>query len=73
MQIMQTFVQNNDFHGSAIVIPEASKIVVFYFFSCKRLLADKIVELRYADKISHETVRRLLKKANLNLGKSRNG
>lgn len=27
-----------------------------------RLLADKIVELRYADKISHETVRRLLKK-----------
>ena len=38
-----------------------------------RLLADKIVELRYADKISHETVRRLLKKANLNLGKSRNG
>ena len=27
-----------------------------------RLLADKMVELRYADSISHETVRRVLKK-----------
>jgi transposase len=34
-----------------------------------RLLADKMVELRYADKISYETVRRTLKKTNLSLGK----
>jgi len=38
-----------------------------------RLLADKMVELEYAENISHETVRRLLKKANLNLGKRKNG
>lgn len=29
-----------------------------------RLLADKMVELRYVDSISHETVRRILKKTN---------
>ena len=34
-----------------------------------RLLADKMVELRYTDQISHETVRRTLKKTNLSLGK----
>jgi transposase len=34
-----------------------------------RLLADKLVELRYAEDISYETVRRTLKKTNLNLGK----
>ncbi len=33
-----------------------------------RLLADKMVELEHTDKISHETVRRLLNKANLSLG-----
>jgi transposase len=34
-----------------------------------RLLADKLVELRIADGISYETVRRTLKKTNLSLGK----
>ena len=34
-----------------------------------RLLADKMVELRYADQISYETVRRTLKKTNLSLGR----
>lgn len=38
-----------------------------------RLLADKMVELEYVDNISHETVRRVLKKTNLSPGKSRNG
>ncbi len=33
-----------------------------------RLLADKVVELDYIDKISHETIRRFLKKTNLNPG-----
>ena len=34
-----------------------------------RLLADKMVELHYVDSVSHETVRRTLKKTNLNLGR----
>ena len=34
-----------------------------------RLLADQLVELRIADNISYETVRRTLKKTNLSLGK----
>ena len=33
-----------------------------------RLLADKMVELNYIDSISHEAIRRILKKSNLNLG-----
>lgn len=38
-----------------------------------RLLADKMVELKYAESISHETVRRVLKKTTLNRGKSKAG
>ena len=38
-----------------------------------RLLADKVVELDYIDRISHETVRRVLKKTNLNLGNEKDG
>jgi len=34
-----------------------------------RLLADKLVELNYVNSISHVSVRRALKKTNLNLGK----
>ena len=34
-----------------------------------RLLADQMVALDYVDTISHETVRRVLKKRNLSLGK----
>jgi hypothetical protein len=34
-----------------------------------RLLADKMVELKYVDSISYETVRRVLKKTNYVLGK----
>lgn len=34
-----------------------------------RLLADKMVELEYVDSLSHETVRRVLKKTNYSLGK----
>jgi len=33
-----------------------------------RLLADRMVELEYVEDISHETVRKVLKKANLSLG-----
>jgi transposase len=38
-----------------------------------RLLADKMVELNYIDSISHEAVRRVLKKTSLNLGNTKDG
>lgn len=38
-----------------------------------RLLADQVVELDYIDSISHETVRRVLKKTNLSLGNVKDG
>ena len=38
-----------------------------------RLLADQVVELRYIDTVSHETIRRLLKKRNKTLEKARMG
>lgn len=38
-----------------------------------RLLADKLVELELTEEISHETVRQLLKKTNLSLGKIESG
>ena len=38
-----------------------------------RLLADKVVELQYADSMSYETVRRVLKKTNSSLGKRLGG
>jgi len=38
-----------------------------------RLLAEKVIELEYIDNISHETVRRVLKKTNLNLGSEKVG
>jgi transposase len=37
------------------------------------MLADKMVELDIVDSVSHETVRRTLKKTNLNRGKRKNG
>ena len=38
-----------------------------------RLLADKAVELEYIDSISHEAVRRILKKTNSSLGSRKGG
>ena len=38
-----------------------------------RLLADQVVELGYIDSISHEAVRRVLKKTKLNLGVTKDG
>jgi len=38
-----------------------------------RLLADKVVELDYIDSISHETIRRVLKKTKSNRGGKRDG
>jgi transposase len=38
-----------------------------------RLLADKVVELDYIDSISHEAIRRMLKKTKLSLGSGKDG
>src|ERR671930_2239976 len=38
-----------------------------------RMLADKMVELHIVDSVSHETVRRTLKKTNVNPGTRKNG
>ena len=38
-----------------------------------RMLADKVVELHYIDSISHEAVRRVLKKTNSSLGNKKDG
>ncbi len=38
-----------------------------------RLLADRVVELNYIESISYETVRRVLKKTKLSLGRSKVG
>ena len=38
-----------------------------------RLLADKVVELDYIDSISHEAIRRILKKTKLSLGSEKAG
>jgi hypothetical protein len=38
-----------------------------------RLLADKVVELQYIDKVSHETIRQVLKKTNSSLGNVKAG
>lgn len=38
-----------------------------------RLLADKVIELEYIDKVSHETIRQVLKKTNSNLGGAKAG
>jgi len=38
-----------------------------------RLLADKVVENQHIDKVSHETIRRVLKKMKLNLGSEKGG
>jgi transposase len=38
-----------------------------------RLLAERVMELEYVDSISYETIRRVLKKTNLSLGKSKAG
>jgi hypothetical protein len=38
-----------------------------------RLLADKVVELEYIDSISHETIRKILKKTRLSPGDKKDG
>jgi transposase len=56
-----------------LVALSCSKPPAGYLRWSLRLLADKVVELQYADSISYETVRRVLKKTNSSLGKSMDG
>ena len=59
---------DGDFEAHLIAI-SCSKSPSGYARWSLRMLADKMVELKYVEKVSHETVRQVLKKTNLNRGK----
>lgn len=59
---------DGDFEAHLIAI-SCSKAPGGYARWSLRMLADKMVELKYSEKVSHETVRQVLKKTNLNRGK----
>ena len=59
---------DGDFEAHLIAI-SCSKSPSGYARWSLRMLADKMVELKYAESISHETVRQVLKKTNLSRGK----
>jgi transposase len=59
---------DGDFEAHLIAL-SCSKAPQGYARWSLRLLADKMVELKYADSISHETVRQVLKKTNSSLGR----
>jgi len=59
---------DGDFEAHLIAI-SCSKAPGGYARWSLRMLADKMVELKYAESVSHETVRQVLKKTNLSHGK----
>jgi len=59
---------DGDFEAHLIAI-SCSKAPGGYSRWSLRMLADKMVELKYAESISHETIRQVLKKTNLSPGK----
>lgn len=59
---------DGDFEAHLVAL-SCSKAPKGYARWSLRLLADKMVELEYTESISHETVRRVLKKTKLNRGK----
>lgn len=61
-------VADGDFEAHLIAI-SCSKAPGGYARWSLRMLADKMVELKYAESVSHETVRQVLKKTSLNRGK----
>jgi hypothetical protein len=63
---------DGDFEAHLIALSCSDPPEGFYRWSL-RLLADKVVELNYIDKVSHETIRRVLKKTKLNPGVNRVG
>lgn len=58
---------DGDFEAHLIAI-SCSKSPKGYARWSLRMLADKMVELKYSEKVSHETVRQVLKKTNLSRG-----
>jgi transposase len=63
---------DGDFEAHLVAI-SCSKAPAGYARWSLRMLADKMVELNYADSISHETVRQVLKKTKLNPGVLKGG
>ena len=63
---------DGDFEAHLVAL-SCSKAPAGYARWSLRLLPDKMVELRYADSISHETVRQVLKKTKSNRGGSKVG
>ena len=59
---------DGDFEAKLVTLCCSEPPVGFAKWSL-RLLADKMVELNYVSKISHVTIRSVLKKTNLSLGK----
>ena len=59
---------DGDFEAHLVAI-SCSKAPEGYGLWSLRMLADKMVELKYVDKVSYETVRQVLKKTKLNPGK----
>ena len=64
----QKLIADGDFEAHLIAI-SCSKCPEGYARWSLRMLADKMVELNYAERVSHETVRQVLKKTNLSRGK----
>ena len=64
----QKTVADGDFEAHLVAISCSKSPQGFARWSL-RMLADKMVELKYAERVSHETVRQVLKKTNLNRGK----
>ena len=63
---------DGDFEAHLVAI-SCSKAPAGYARWSLRMLADKMVELNYADSVSHETVRQVLKKTKLNPGVFKDG
>jgi Homeodomain-like domain len=59
---------DGDFEANLVTLCCSDPPVGFAKWSL-RLLADKMVELKYVESISHVTIRSILKKTNLSLGK----
>ena len=63
---------DGDFEAHLVAI-SCSKAPAGYARWSLRMLADKMVELNYAESVSHETVRQVLKKTKLNPGGLKDG
>jgi len=65
-------IADGDFEAHLIAL-SCSKAPKGYARWSLRMLADKMVELEYADSVSHETIRQVLKKTKSNRGGSKGG